>query len=63
MENTNTKFRLFAKGHGVPLWRLAQEIGVSEPTMTRWLRCPLSAEREAQLREAVLVIAEEDQHE
>lgn len=59
----NEKFRLFARGHGVPLWRLAQAVGVGEATLTRWLRVPLSTEREEQLREAVLCIAGEQAHE
>lgn len=54
----NKEFRLFTRGHGVPLWRLAQAVGVGEATLTRWLRVPLSREREAQLREAVLCIME-----
>lgn len=54
----NKEFRLFARGHGVPLWRLAQAVGVGEATLTRWLRVPLSTEREEQLREAVLCIVE-----
>ena len=54
----NKEFRLFARGHGVPLWRLAQAVGVGEATLTRWLRVPLST-----LREAVLCIAGEQAHE
>lgn len=59
----NREFRLFARGHGVPLWRLAQAVGVGEATLTRWLRVPLSTEREEQLREVVLCIAGEQAHE
>lgn len=59
----NREFRPFARGHGVPLWRLAQAVGVGEATLTRWLRVPLSTEREEQLREVVLCIAGEQAHE
>lgn len=34
----NQEIRLAARGAGIPLWRLAEAIGVSEPTMTRKLR-------------------------
>ena len=35
---SNNLVRRAAKAAGVPLWRVAKEIGVSEPTMTRRLR-------------------------
>ena len=34
----NQEIRLAARGAGIPLWQLAEAIGVSEPTMTRKLR-------------------------
>lgn len=43
MEN-NQIVKLSARGAGVPLWRVAQELGISEATMTRKLRVPLSEE-------------------
>ena len=48
MENRDV--RRAARAAGVPLWKIARQLGVSEPTMTRWLRTPLSSEK----REAVL---------
>lgn len=38
--------RIRAKESGVPLWRVAIKLGISEPTMYRWLRVPLKAEQE-----------------
>ena len=38
----NMKIRLAARGAGVPLWRIAKEMGISEPTITRMLRNELS---------------------
>lgn len=38
----NSFIRRQAKAAGVPLWRIAQYLGVSEPTMTRWLRVELN---------------------
>lgn len=49
----NEKVRKAARTAGVPLWKVALAIGVSEPTLTRWLRVPLSPEREAVLMAAI----------
>lgn len=38
----NKKIRDAAKRMGVPLWAVADRLGVSEPTMTRKLRRELS---------------------
>ena len=45
----NGRVRAAAKSGGIPLWRIADELGISEPTMTRWLRVPLSTEKEEQM--------------
>lgn len=34
----NSEIRSAAKAAGVTLWQLADELGISEPTMTRFLR-------------------------
>ena len=44
----NQKIRTAARGAGVPLWRIAVALGVSEPTIIRWLRVPFTPEREAE---------------
>ncbi len=38
----NMDLRLYAKGAGVSLWRIADKLGVSEATVTRMLRKPLN---------------------
>ena len=40
----NLDLRLYAKGRGVPLWRIAQEFGFSEQTMILRLRKQYSKE-------------------
>ena len=40
----NMDLRLYARGHGVPLWRIAQEYGFSEQTMILRLRKQYSKE-------------------
>lgn len=44
----NNDIRLKAKGCGVPIWKIAAKLGISEPTMTRKLRFELS-EAEAKI--------------
>ena len=53
----NEKIRKSAKCSGVALWKIAEHIGVSEPTITRWLRSPLSAERETKMLCAIKELA------
>lgn len=49
----NQFIRTAAKNAGIPLWRLADLLGVSEATMTRMLRRPLPKEKEAQIIEII----------
>lgn len=49
----NTEIRRMARVAGIPLWRVAAAIGISEPTLTRWLRFPLPAEKENRVIEAI----------
>lgn len=45
----NQDIRLAAKGSGVALWRIAEKLGISEPTMTRRLRTELNADEKAHI--------------
>jgi orotate phosphoribosyltransferase-like protein len=56
----NKKIRLAAKGAGVTLWRIANELSISEPTLTRLLRNPLTAEKEFQVHEIIRRLSAED---
>lgn len=55
----NKKIRDAARIANIPLWKVADEVGISEPTITRWLRRPLSPEREAMLLAAISRLSEE----
>ena len=55
----NQAVRKAAKSAGVPLWKVAAAIGVSEPTIIRWLRVPLPAEREASILSAIASLEKE----
>jgi transposase len=55
----NKEVRDAAKEKGVSLWQIAQHLGISEPTMTRWLRTDLSAGKKEVILEAIDQIAKE----
>lgn len=60
MKNPNLDLRRAAKAAGVPLWRIALELGVSEPTLTRWLRTELDEDRRARFLAAVSKLEERE---
>lgn len=45
---------------GVKHWEIAAELGVSEQTLVRWLRFPLSEEREEKIFAAIKKLAKEE---
>ena len=49
MERANITVRKAARAAGVPMWRVAMEMGISEPTMTRRLRIQFTSEQEAEI--------------
>ena len=57
----NLDIRRFARGNGVPLWRVCEAIGISEPTMTRRLRKELSEREKVELKEIIERLAQETQ--
>ena len=57
--NENTAIREFARKNGITLWQIAVKLGISEATITRWLRVPLSEEREKMLFDAAQELAAE----
>ena len=62
MTKENQKLREFAKARGVPLWRVAIALGVSEPTLIRWLRLPLSATMEQRIITVIQDLARGDEN-
>lgn len=59
MKQENQTVRRAAWAAGVPLWRIASNIGVSEPTLTRWLRVPLPEEKERRIMAAIVALEQE----
>lgn len=57
MTRTNEAVRRAARVADVPLWQIAAKIGVSQPTMTRWLRFPLPTDKEERIMQAIHELA------
>lgn len=55
----NQKVREQAQKMGVKHWQIAERLGISEPTIMRWLRVPLSEEREQAIMAAIKELAKE----
>ncbi|MBQ9851752.1 MAG: helix-turn-helix domain-containing protein [Ruminiclostridium sp.] len=55
----NETVRRAARIAGVPLWRLAEKLGVSEPTVYRWLRHPLPKDKEIRILDAISSLEKE----
>ena len=53
MKRENEDVRKAARVADVPLYAVARELGISEPTLYRWLRFPLSADREKDVLGAI----------
>lgn len=49
----NRKIRAAAMEAGVPIWKIAQDLGVSEATMTRRLRVELTEEQKAEIMASI----------
>lgn len=59
MVKENQEVRKAARVAGIPLWKVAAAIGVSEPTFMRWMRFPLPKEKEARIMEAISTLGKE----
>ncbi len=53
----NQIIREKAKAERIALWQIALYLGVSEPTLIRWLRVPLSEEKKKQIYDAIKALA------
>lgn len=61
MSENNVKIRKAARIAGIPLWSVAASIGISEPTLTRWLRFPLPQEKEHLILTTIAMLEKEDE--
>ena len=58
----NLELRKAAKAAGIPLWRIADAIGVGEATMTRKLRHELPENEKKQLLNLIKQLAREGEN-
>ena len=56
------ELQLYAAGKGVKQWKIAEEMGLPEATLSRKLRKPLSEEEEAAFLAAVEKLSKEKEH-
>lgn len=54
----NKAIRLSARGKGVPLRLLAEELNISQPTLYRRLNCVLSPDERNRILDAIRAVAE-----
>lgn len=58
----NNDIREKAKANGVFLYAVAAEMGISEPTLIRWLRFELPQEKKQRILSAIEQIKEKQNH-
>ena len=56
----NAEVRRAARARGIPLWKIAEKLGISEASMTRWLRVELSEERRSAIFRAIAALSREE---
>ena len=49
MKKANQDIRDYAAKKGVYFWEIAMELGISEPTMTRWMRVELPEDKRREI--------------
>ena len=57
----NSNIRNAARIANIPQWKIADALGISEATLTRWLRFQLSPERENKVMEVIDQLSREKQ--
>ena len=57
MNRPNDDVRRAAAGHGVPLWKVAEALGIADSSLSRKLRKELPAEERLELMEIIDHIA------
>lgn len=63
MLKANQKVRDTAKAACIKHWEIANHMGISEPTLVRWLRTPMPAEREKAVLHAIAELTQVKQKE
>ena len=53
----NADVRMAAWSAGLPLWKVAAELGVCEMTLSRWMRTELSTDKKTRVLSAIQKLA------
>lgn len=61
IEKANTDIRKAARVADVPQWKICQHLGISEPTLTRWLRSELPEDKRQRILTAISELSQEVQ--
>lgn len=56
----NKEVRRAARIADVPIWKIAYALGISEPTIFRWLRTELPEEKKRAMLEAIDKLSKEE---
>ena len=59
----NADVRMAAWSAGLPLWAVANELGVCEMTLSRWMRTEMSTEKKTQVLSAIQKLSKEQSNE
>ena len=57
MRKANQDIRDYAAKKGVYFWEIAKALGISEPTMTRWMRVELPEDKRREIEQVISEIA------
>lgn len=58
MKKRNIDIRTLARVENVKFWRIAEQLGISEVTFSRWLRMELPPEKKELIKTAIREIKE-----
>ena len=58
MKKANQDIRDYASQKGVYFWEIALKLGISEPTMTRWMRVELPEDKRREIRQIIDTITD-----
>ena len=61
MTTPNAKIRREARAANVPLWKIAQRLGISEPTMTRRMRVEMDPAAQEEILQIISVLSVEQE--
>ncbi len=57
MKKANQNIRDYAAMKGVYFWEIAMQLGISEPTITRWMRVELPEDKRREIEQVISDIA------